>query len=241
VEGERAARPNKLHLALLVGEQRHAIVSFTLTTVVVVAMGVVGSGIWQRYAVRRGKLSQSLGTGYIGLRKQPLDQRLKQRQPGAQSLDAPVESLLARLRRQALDVVHDAIATGILARLLATLLLARLALVAARLGALPLVEGDSARAARMAATRGCGCRGGHGRGRVGAAEYQGAGRRSMAHTSRERCQRMETLSLCRWKMRLLLCHDDAGDSDLACAIVLSGPSVIEAAVSSLVGLTRQQP
>lgn len=62
----------------------------------------------------------------------------------------------------------------------------------------------------------------------------------MAHTSRERCERIETL-LCRWKMRLQLYDDDAGDSDLACAIAVSGLSVIEAAVSSLVGLTGDLP
>ena len=200
-------------------------------------MRVVGGRVWQRYAVRRRKLSQRLGTGNVCLWKQPLDQRLEQRQTGAQAFDTPIQSLLARLRRQALDVVHDAVATGVLARFLPALLLARLALVAARFGALPLIQRYSARAARMAATRGCGCGGGHGRGRVGAAEFQGAGRRSMARTSRERCEHIETLFVPvddgTAIAPQLLCD---GECRALCAIiVMSVPSVIEAAVSSPVG------
>ena len=200
-------------------------------------MRVVGGRVWQRYAVRRRKLSQRLGTGHVCLWKQPLDQRLEERQTGAQAFDTPIQSLLARLRRQALDVVHDAVATGVLARFLPALLLARLALVAARFGALPLIQRYSARAARMAATRGCGCGGGHGRGRVGAAEFQGAGRRSMARTSRERCEHIETLFVPvddgTAIAPQLLCD---GECRALCAIVvMSVPSVIEAAVSSPVG------
>lgn len=200
-------------------------------------MRVVGGRVWQRYAVRRRKLSQRLGTGHVCLWEQPLDQRLEQRQTGAQAFDTPIQSLLARLRRQALDVVHDAVATGVLARLLPALLLARLALVAARFGALPLIQRYSARAARMAATRGCGCGGGHGRGRVGAAEFQGAGRRSMARTSRERCEHIEALFVPvddgTAIAPQLLCD---GECRALCAIiVMSVPSVIEAAVSSPVG------
>jgi hypothetical protein len=59
--------------------------------------------------------------------------------------------------RQTFDVVHDAVATAVCAILPPAFLFSRLALVAARLGAFPLVERNSARGtcARVA-SGGCG-------------------------------------------------------------------------------------
>jgi hypothetical protein len=60
------------------------------------------------------QLAHLVHVGHIGLREQPLDQRLEQRQAVAQALDAAVEALLARLRREAFDVVHEAVSAGVL-------------------------------------------------------------------------------------------------------------------------------
>jgi hypothetical protein len=129
----------------------------------------------QRNAERATSRGQRVEVGDISFREQALHQRLKQRQPGAQALDAAIEALLARLRGQARDVVHDAVPTRRLSRLFPALLLARLALVARCLGALPLVERDSAR-------RGAG----RGRGR-GGGRHGGLAR----HVTRNRTQALQ--------------------------------------------------
>jgi hypothetical protein len=88
--------------------------------------------------------AQLVGIGDVCLGQQALDEGLEQGETVAQALDAAVEALLAGLGGEAFDVVHVAVATCLLARLLATLLLARLAFVAARFGTLPLVERHTA-------------------------------------------------------------------------------------------------
>lgn len=150
VEGKGAGGADELHLALLVGEQRRRVLARGVA-VVAVAAGLARGCVGQRDAQRGAQLAQSFDIRHVRFGQQPLDQRLEQRQAVPQALDAAVQALLARLRRQARDVVHHAVPARLVAGLAPALLLARLALVAARLGALPLVQRHAPRAARRGA------------------------------------------------------------------------------------------
>lgn len=177
VEGEGARGANVLHLALLVGQKRQQVLALAVAAALLLAV-VDGGRVGQRDAQRAAQLAHLVHVGHVGLRQQALDQRLEQRQAVAEALDAAIEALLARLRREALDVVHDAVAARVLAGLFSAFLLARLALVAARLGALPLVERHSARRAGARCRRRCGC---------------GSGRHGRRHRCSERMQALARL------------------------------------------------
>jgi hypothetical protein len=113
VEAEGARGANVLHLALLVGHQRERVVALAVAAALL-AGRLCLRRVGQRDAQRVAQLAHLVHVGHVRLGQQALDQRLEQRQAVAQALDAAVQPLLARLRREALDVVHEAVPARLL-------------------------------------------------------------------------------------------------------------------------------
>jgi len=172
MERKGACGADELHLALLVWQQRAGLFGVAALDPVALTVPVGVGRLRQGNAEREAQLAQLVEVGHVGFGEEALDEGFQQGDAVAQALDAAVQALLARLRRLALDVVDDAVGARLPAWLFSAFLLARLALVAAGLGALALVEGDAARIGRRG-TRGRRRR--HGRGHaVAAAEVGGA-------------------------------------------------------------------